>query len=128
MNTINGEITLSITDIFYQQLLRQKEIDSGKEVISKDYNQQETPLNSKVKSNSNIELKIIETINKYVRPAVEMDGGAIVFKSYNNGVVSLLLQGACSGCPSASITLKAGIEELLKKFIPEVKEVVQVED
>jgi Fe-S cluster biogenesis protein NfuA len=53
-----------------------------------------------------------------------MDGGAIQFHSYKDGVVTLLLQGACSGCPSSTITLKSGIENLLKSMVPEVKEVV----
>ncbi len=63
-------------------------------------------------------------LNQYVKPAVEMDGGAIQFKSYHEGRVELMLQGSCSGCPSSMITLKAGIEGLLKRMIPEVQEVV----
>jgi Fe-S cluster biogenesis protein NfuA len=62
---------------------------------------------------------------KYVRPAVESDGGAINFHSYHEGVVKVQLQGSCSGCPSSTITLKAGIENLLKRMLPdEVKQVV----
>lgn len=68
--------------------------------------------------------RIKEMLDNYVRPAVEMDGDAIQFKSYNNGVVNLALQGSCSGCPSSMITLKAGIEGMMKRMIPEVKEVV----
>jgi len=68
--------------------------------------------------------RIKELLDNYVRPAVEMDGGAIQFKSYNEGVVSLMMQGSCSGCPSSMITLKAGIEGMMKRMIPEVKEVV----
>ncbi|MCX8019806.1 MAG: NifU family protein [Chitinophagaceae bacterium] len=68
--------------------------------------------------------RIKELLDNYVRPAVEMDGGAIQFKSYKNGVVNLMLQGSCSGCPSSMITLKAGIESMMKRMIPEVKEVV----
>jgi NFU1 iron-sulfur cluster scaffold homolog, mitochondrial len=71
-----------------------------------------------------IEQKIIATLEQYVRPAVEQDGGMIVFKSFKDGVVSLLMRGACSGCPSSTITLKAGIQAILKKFVPEVTEVV----
>lgn len=71
-----------------------------------------------------LEKKIVDVLEQYVRPAVEQDGGMIVFRSYKEGVVSLLLRGACSGCPSSTVTLKAGIEALLKKFVPEVKEVV----
>ena len=62
-------------------------------------------------------------LDEYIKPAVEMDGGAITFDSFNNGVVKVLLQGSCSGCPSSTITLKAGIESLLKRAIPEVQSV-----
>lgn len=68
--------------------------------------------------------RIKELLENYVTPAVEMDGGAIQFKSYNDGVVGLMLQGSCSGCPSSMITLKSGIEGMMKRMIPEVKEVV----
>jgi len=68
--------------------------------------------------------RIKELLENYVKPAVEMDGGAIQFKSYNDGTVNLMLQGSCSGCPSSMITLKAGIEGMMKRMIPEVKEVV----
>ena len=68
--------------------------------------------------------RIKELLDNYVRPAVEMDGGAIQFKSYSSGTVNLSMQGSCSGCPSSMITLKAGIEGMMKRMIPEVKEVV----
>lgn len=68
--------------------------------------------------------RIKELLENYVKPAVEMDGGAIQFKDYQEGVVTLALQGSCSGCPSSMITLKAGIEGMMKRMIPEVKEVV----
>jgi len=76
-----------------------------------------------IDSNS-LEDKIKNVLDEYVKPAVEMDGGAIQFHSFQNGVVKLLLQGACSGCPSSTITLKSGIENLLKSMVPEVKEVI----
>lgn len=69
--------------------------------------------------------RIKELIETYVRPAVEMDGGNIEFKKYEQGKVYVLMQGACSGCPSSTVTLKAGIEGMLKRMIPEVEEVVQ---
>ncbi len=69
--------------------------------------------------------RIKELIDTYVKPAVEMDGGNIEFKSYNEGIVTLIMQGACSGCPSSTVTLKSGIEGMLKRMIPQVKEVVQ---
>jgi NFU1 iron-sulfur cluster scaffold homolog, mitochondrial len=68
--------------------------------------------------------KVIDLLENYVRPAVEQDGGNITFKSYKEGVVTVNLQGSCSGCPSATITLKSGIENLLKRMVPEVTEVV----
>ncbi|WP_242923366.1 NifU family protein [Pontibacter liquoris] len=68
--------------------------------------------------------KVIDLLDNYVRPAVEQDGGNITFKSYDKGVVTVHLQGSCSGCPSATVTLKAGIENLLKRMVPEVTEVV----
>jgi len=60
-----------------------------------------------------------------VKPAVEMDGGNIEFKSYNEGIVTVIMQGSCSGCPSSTVTLKSGIESMLKRMMPQVKEVVQ---
>jgi Fe-S cluster biogenesis protein NfuA len=81
----------------------------------------------RTQSASAIETKILELLDEYVKPAVEQDGGAIVFKSFENGIVRLVMKGSCSGCPSSVITLKGGIENLLKRFLPEVKEVVAEE-
>lgn len=68
--------------------------------------------------------QVIQTIKgvltKYVQPAVEMDGGTIVFRDFREGVLTLGMQGACSGCPSSTVTLKAGIEGLMKRMVPEV--------
>lgn len=68
--------------------------------------------------------KIKELIETYVKPAVEMDGGNIEFKSWDNGIVTVKMQGACSGCPSSTVTLQAGIEGMLKRMIPQVQGVV----
>jgi len=73
---------------------------------------------------SDIEIKIQQILHDYVRPAVEQDGGAITYKSFGDGVVTVELRGSCSGCPSSTVTLKAGIENLLKRMVPEVTEVV----
>jgi Fe-S cluster biogenesis protein NfuA len=73
---------------------------------------------------TDIEIKIQQILNDYVRPAVEQDGGAITYKSFGEGVVTVELRGSCSGCPSSTVTLKAGIENLLKRMVPEVTEVV----
>lgn len=70
--------------------------------------------------------KIRELIDTYVKPAVEMDGGNIEFKSFEQGTVYVEMQGSCSGCPSSTVTLKAGIEGMLKRMVPEVKEVVSL--
>lgn len=73
---------------------------------------------------SDAEIKIQQVLHDYVRPAVEQDGGAINYKSFEDGVVTVELRGSCSGCPSSTITLKAGIENLLKRMVPEVTEVI----
>lgn len=74
-----------------------------------------------------IEQQIIEIIETRVRPSVAMDGGDIIYRGFENGIVKLELRGSCSGCPSASITLKNGIESMLKHFIPEVESVEAVD-
>jgi len=76
--------------------------------------------------NAEIVQKIIGIIETYVKPAVEMDGGNIEFKSFDKGVVSLIMQGSCSGCPSSTVTLKTGIEGMMKRMVPEVTEVVAI--
>lgn len=77
-------------------------------------------------NDSEVVKKIKGILDEYIRPAVETDGGAISFHSFDeaNGLVKVLLQGSCSGCPSSTVTLKAGIENLLKRMVPEVREVV----
>ncbi len=74
-------------------------------------------------NDSEIVKKIKGILDEYIRPAVEQDGGAIVFHSFQDGMVKVLLQGSCSGCPSSTVTLKAGIQNLLTRMLPEVKEV-----
>ena len=101
-------------------------LEEGKAVINEEElatTKQESG-NTITADDEDVVVRIKELLDNYVRPAVEMDGGAIQFKSYNNGVVNLMMQGSCSGCPSSMITLKAGIEGMMKRMIPEVKEVV----
>ena len=76
--------------------------------------------------NSVTDQKIVDLIAEYVQPAVEQDGGAIHFQSFNedSGQVTVVLKGSCSGCPSSTATLKGGVETLLKTHIPEISEVV----
>ena len=101
-------------------------LEEGKAIINED-----EVATIKTESTNNIHAddsdvvkRIKELLDNYVRPAVEMDGGAIQFKSYDAGTVNLMLQGSCSGCPSSMITLKARIEGMMKRMIPEVQEVV----
>jgi Fe-S cluster biogenesis protein NfuA len=77
---------------------------------------------------SEIVKQIKELIEIKVRPAVAMDGGDIIFHSFENGVVYLMLKGSCSGCPSSTVTLKSGIENMLKHYIPEVEAVEQISE
>ena len=73
---------------------------------------------------SEVDQQIVDLLEEYVRPAVENDGGAIHFKSFDEGVVTVILKGSCSGCPSSTATLKGGVEQLLRTNLPQVKEVV----
>jgi len=75
---------------------------------------------------TDIESRIREILDNEIRPAVAMDGGDITFHSYEDGVVMLQLQGACSSCPSSTLTLKMGIENRLREEIPEIRDVVQI--
>ena len=75
---------------------------------------------------STVEGQIIRILETKIRPAVARDGGDIKFKEFSNGIVRVELQGACSGCPSAALTLKQGVQNLLCHYIPEVKEVEAV--
>ena len=84
---------------------------------------------SKNKSNINltdIEKKIVNILENKVRPAVAKDGGDIKFKNFKDGVVTVSLQGSCSGCPSSTMTLKQGVQNLLCHYIPEIKEVIAI--
>lgn len=102
-------------------------IESGQPVFTGEKVKVADESISRTHSANSIESKIIETLDEFVKPAVEQDGGAIHFKSFDDGVVTLILKGSCSGCPSSAITLKNGIENLLKQLVPEVKEVVAEE-
>ena len=86
--------------------------------------------NNRINSNesdlSEIEKKIVKILETKIRPAVARDGGDIKFKEYKDGVVTVNLQGSCSGCPSSTMTLKQGVQNLLCHYIPEVKEVIAI--
>ncbi|HCK20851.1 MAG TPA: NifU family protein [Bacteroidetes bacterium] len=96
-------------------------VADGKEIVGAIPEPEHVPSSG---DSGEIVQKIRDMLDKYVKPAVEMDGGAIQFKSFDNGVVTLMMQGSCSGCPSSTVTLKSGIEGLLKRMVPEVTEVV----
>ena len=83
-------------------------------------------LEEKTKNFTEIEKKIINILDTKVRPAVARDGGDIKFKEFKNGVVTVNLQGSCSGCPSSTMTLKQGVQNLLCHYIPEIKEVIAI--
>jgi Fe-S cluster biogenesis protein NfuA len=99
-------------------------LDSGEPLFTGPAVQKADYSIEKTLSSSALESRIIEVLDEYVKPAVEQDGGAILFKSFDDGKVTLLMKGACSGCPSSTVTLKGGVERLLKQMIPEVREVI----
>lgn len=108
------------------------EVQDELKAIIKNYLEQDKPLLTQIPAaleaainaeETDIDRKIKDILDEYVKPAVEQDGGAISFHSFNDGVVKVLMQGSCSGCPSSTITLKAGIENLLKRMVPEVTSV-----
>ena len=82
--------------------------------------------NDKLENLDEIEKKIIKILETKIRPAVARDGGDIKFKEYKDGKVKVEMQGSCSGCPSSTMTLKQGVENLLKHYIPEVTEVIPI--
>ena len=104
-------------------------IPAMKEFIKKYVEDEKAIINVRVdglteEEDTEVVRKIKELLDTHVKPAVEMDGGAISFKSFDHGIVTVSLKGSCSGCPSSTITLKAGIEGLLKRMVPEVSEVI----
>ena len=105
-------IVISLINEFYS---------SGKEFVieSSLFKENKTDLEE-------IEKKIIKILDTKIRPAVAKDGGDIKFKEFKNGIVKVELQGSCSGCPSSTMTLKQGVQNLLCHYLPEVKEVVAI--
>ena len=104
-------IVISLINDFYSE---------GKEFVI-DENLKEQNLNL-----DEIEQKIIKILDQKIRPAVARDGGDIKFKEFKDGIVKVQLQGSCSGCPSSTMTLKQGVQNLLCHYLPEVKEVVAI--
>ena len=85
-----------------------------------------TDLKEDFKNLEEIEQKIVKILDQKIRPAIAKDGGDIKFKEFKNGIVKVQLQGSCSGCPSSILTLKQGVQNLLRHYIPEVKEVESI--
>ena len=96
--------------------------NSGEETVVKDNKKQSDSLKTDENDNDIVK-QIKELLDTRVRPAVAMDGGDIIYDSFKDGIVYLHMQGACSGCPSSTATLKMGIENMLKHYVPEVQEV-----
>ena len=101
-------IIISLINDFYS---------SGKECVI------EKSLDENIENLEEIEKKIVKILNEKIRPAVAKDGGDIKFKEFKDGIVKVELQGSCSGCPSSTMTLKQGVQNLLCHYIPEVKQV-----
>ena len=104
-------IVISFINDFYS--------DGNEFVIDENLEEQNSNL-------SEIEKKIVKILDQKIRPAVARDGGDIKFKEFKNGIVKVQLQGSCSGCPSSTMTLKQGVQNLLCHYLPEVKEVVAI--
>ena len=104
-------IVISFINDFYSE---------GKEfVIDESLEEQNSNLND-------LEQKIVKILEEKIRPAVARDGGDIKFKEFKDGIVKVQLQGSCSGCPSSTMTLKQGVQNLLCHYLPEVKEVIAI--
>ena len=104
-------IVISLINDFYA--------DGAEFVIDENLKEEASDLNE-------IEKKIVKILEQKIRPAVARDGGDIKFKEFKDGVVKVQLQGSCSGCPSSTMTLKQGVQNLLCHYLPEVKEVVAI--
>ncbi|MCH9754230.1 MAG: NifU family protein [Alphaproteobacteria bacterium] len=113
-NLVKPEILLLLMEFF----------SSGKPAIVDSKENQEVS----TEKDSDVVAQIKEIIEEKVRPAVAQDGGDIIFHSFEKGIVKLELHGACSGCPSSTVTLKNGIENMLKHYVPEVIEVEAVDN
>ena len=110
------EVIPEIKELIKTQLAKGEPLLSRELITEKA----EVPVNI----SGDIEQKIISLLDEYIRPAVEGDGGAIHFKSFESGIVTVTLKGSCHGCPSTNTTLKQGVENLLRKMLPEVEKVI----
>lgn len=104
-------------------VIREEFLNTPKETTVTETASDNTTTTNEAKNFTDFEQKIVEILDEYIKPAVESDGGAIELDSYKDGVVKVVLKGSCSGCPSSTMTLKAGIEQMLKNMLPEVQSV-----
>ena len=104
-------IVISLINDFYS--------DGREFVIDENFSEQSKNLDK-------IEQRIVKILDEKIRPAVARDGGDIKFKEFKDGIVKVQLQGSCSGCPSSTMTLKQGVQNLLCHYLPEVKEVIAI--
>ena len=130
--TVSKEFNYEWADIMLRlKDFIKKYIENGGEIIKEGFAAEMERLQAQQAAeqfsgeDGEIAKKVKELIDTYVKPAVEMDGGNIEFKAYDKGKVYVVMQGSCSGCPSSTVTLKSGIEGMLKRMVPEVEEVVQ---
>jgi Fe-S cluster biogenesis protein NfuA len=122
---VMSEIRVFITEYLNKGLAIVEELPSQQVATDSSFSETKKVYTEHAAPKNEIEVKIIEILEQYIRPAVEQDGGLISFKSFDEGKVTVQMKGSCSGCPSSTITLKSGIEGLLKRLMPDqVKEVV----
>ncbi len=134
VDTITWEMIINELRIFVKDWLENhddvvEKIPEAREIETTDNSGATTTTSEAPELKTEADKLIFNLLEEYVRPAVESDGGAIDFKSFDEltGVVTVVLRGACSGCPSSTATLKGGIESLLKTHMPDVSEVVALE-
>ena len=123
----NHFITLTLNSSTYPDTINH----TATQIIRQFLESGQTPVKAqkvvpKQKQLTEIEAKIIKILDDEIRPAVAMDGGDIIFEKYEDGFVYLKMQGSCSGCPSAAMTLKMGVETRLREAIPEIQEIIPV--
>jgi Fe-S cluster biogenesis protein NfuA len=129
---INWDDILFETRTFLSEYLNKKnpvviELPAQEVAVDNSFKETKSVFTEHAAPKNEVEAKIIEALETYIRPAVEQDGGMIAFTGLHEGVVSVQMKGSCQGCPSSTMTLKAGIEGLLKRLMPEdVREVVSV--
>ena len=123
-----GKIELIFLDKNFISIRKSKDIlwedltQNILDLLSKNINDDFTPLTfeEETEFTDDVSIRIEEVLNEKIRPAVAMDGGDIRLKSFKNGVAEVMLKGACAGCPSSTITLKHGVERMIKHYVPEV--------